>query len=629
MNEGDSAIETIRVTHRAHDRRSPEVRFRVSDMVEVVIFFAAVTAVGEVIAPVANRVIQSEPVYVRSHELWAPLLVDALILGSVGLLSLPAVMRLSRPMAIRITCAILGSAGCLSLLCLETPKVLSRIGFLPKIILAIGVGVALQEGLARRTRGLERLARYGAVALVALVAAAATGVERWHRFRESRTIVSLPDPPASAPNVLLIVLDTVRAESMSLYGYERPTTPLLNEFAREGVVFQRAIATAPWTLPSHASMFTGRFAYETKADWTRPLDDRYSTLAEVLGRHGYVTGGFVANTLYCRIESGLARGFAHYEDSVVSPGEIARNAAVTRSVLESAAIRQFLRYYEHLGRKPATQITNSFIEWLDRIPGKRKFFAFLNYFDAHQPYFSPSEYARQFGSRGRLDTFLSRYSRRVACSSRNTTPEETQAVRNAYDAAIAYLDNDLSRLFGELRRRQLLDNTLIVVTSDHGEECGEHDMFGHRDLYMKCIHVPLVLRLPAAIPAGTVVPTPVTLRDIPATVIDLLGLADKGSFPGRSLSRHWLTAGSPQPERTEPLLSELGRLALRPQWEPASKGDMSSIVNNDMHCIFNGDGTEEVYDIRLDPTEQNNVRQTAYGALAAEQTKQILGEIIH
>ena len=113
------------------------------------------------------------------------------------------------------------------------------------------------------------------------------------------------------------MLDTVRADHLSLYGYERPTTPALEQFAQQGIRFDQARATAPWTLPSHASMFTGRWPHELGEEWMTPIRGNFPTLAEYLGDHGYATAGFVANVGYCSQETGLARGFTHYEDYVL------------------------------------------------------------------------------------------------------------------------------------------------------------------------------------------------------------------------------------------------------------------------------------------------------------------------
>ena len=136
------------------------------------------------------------------------------------------------------------------------------------------------------------------------------------RLKQARE-AGRPLPPANSPNVLLIVLDTVRADHLSLYGYERPTTPVLERLAKRGIRFDEARATAPWTLPSHASMFTGRWPHELGEKWMTPLRGNFPTLAEYLGDHGYATAGFVANVGYCSQETGLARGFTHYEDYVL------------------------------------------------------------------------------------------------------------------------------------------------------------------------------------------------------------------------------------------------------------------------------------------------------------------------
>ncbi len=128
-----------------------------------------------------------------------------------------------------------------------------------------------------------------------------------------------PLPTGDPPNVLLIVMDTVRADRLSLYGYHRPTSPALEALAKGGIRFDEARATAPWTLPSHASMFTGRWPHELDASWRTPLGTKFPTLAEYLGSRGYATAGFVANVEYCSSEFGLDRGFTHYEDYAFEP----------------------------------------------------------------------------------------------------------------------------------------------------------------------------------------------------------------------------------------------------------------------------------------------------------------------
>ena len=606
---------------------SHEVRFRLWDILYFVVWFGILSGLAEIIFPQIKELVGGRTVHLRSHAIWMPPLANMVVLAVVGLAVFAVVVRLPRPKAVRIVFVVFASMFFLNVLVLES-GFLSKIHFLAKVILSIGLAVALQRLIVRRVQAFERFVRRTTISLVLLALILTMAVGGRQYFRERRIIAALPDAPPSAPNVLLIVWDTVRAESMSLYGYKRPTTPCLENIAKEGTVFQNAIATASWTLPSHASLFTGRFNYELGTSWATPLDATYPTLAEVLTSHGYVTGGIVANTLYCCTELGLARGFTHYEDWVASPGEFALSSALIRFAFGQRWIRRLLGYYEHLDRKPASRVTNDFLRWVDRIPTGRPFFAFLNYYDAHQPYLPPGDFAQRFGPTDQFTPFLVRYMFRTKpCLPSNTTAQELESIQNAYDGTIAYLDYDLERLFGELRQRGLLDRTLVILVSDHGEEFGEHSTFGHgQDLHIQSIHVPLILRLPGFVPADVTVKEPITLRDIPATVIHLLSLRDNGLFPGRSLDRYWLDPGRKEMERIDPLLSELNK-CLWPPAAPAAKGPMKSIVTGDMHYIRNGNGTEEVYDLGVDPAEHNDLIQTPRGTEAAVQARRILEQM--
>ena len=178
-------------------------------------------------------------------------------------------------------------------------------------------GLAVQIRPAGRPPAVSRSSASCAVRAPLLVGAVLAimlltfGGRAWSEYRAS---AALPPAPADARNVLLIVWDTVRAGNLSLHGYGRRTSPNLERLAGRGVRFDQAFATAPWTLPSHSSLFTGRWPHELTADWRSPLDETYPTLAEYLAAHGYDTAGFVANLDYCSRETGLSRGFAHYED---------------------------------------------------------------------------------------------------------------------------------------------------------------------------------------------------------------------------------------------------------------------------------------------------------------------------
>lgn len=433
-------------------------------------------------------------------------------------------------------------------------------------------------------------------------------------FVEKYQITHLPPPVSNhVPNVLLIVLDTVRAKNLSLYGYERDTTPRLKEFAKTGAKFDRAVSTAPWTLPSHASMFTGQYAHRLSTNWRKPLDQTFPTLAEELQKRGYLTAGFVGNLEYCSYVYGLNRGFVHYEDFEFSLGEFAVSSSIIRRIFGIPNFRWF-DYYELLNRKRAPHINESFLHWLNQTQSEgRPFFAFLNYFDAHEPYLPPSPYNQLFAKHEKALPFADLW--------KKYTPNETQPLKDLYDGSIAYLDSQIGDLLDTLRDKGLLHNTLVVITSDHGEEFSEHGIPSHgHSLYIPSLHVPLLISYPPKVPANLTVPEWVSLRDLPATILDLLNLDGSPrnfSFPGQSLARYWRTNEVPVSTEKTPLHAELRYAIYLPEWFPVSKGDMKSIISENLHYIIRGDGQEEIYDLQQDPWEENNLAQAIQGVKLA------------
>jgi arylsulfatase A-like enzyme len=427
---------------------------------------------------------------------------------------------------------------------------------------------------------MDRLVRRTGLPLACAVAVAGISLWGWQAWRVRQAASALGPAPPSA-NVLLIVLDTVRAKSLSLHGYPHRTTPALEAFAKTGVRFDRALATAPWTGPTHASLFTGQYPGSLSIGWREPLDGTYVTLAEALRGRGYETRAFVANTFGCTFERGLDRGFIEYRDYPVSAGEVLRSSSLVRGLLSFYRVRRALDYYENLGRQDAPGVTADFLAWLDRSPG-RPFFAFLNYFDAHDPYHPPVPFDTLFGPNPRGNPWMiKRWWDRTSY-----TGADIDAERKAYEGAIAYLDREIGRLLDELRRRGTLDRTLVVITSDHGEEFGEHGRVGHgHSLFMELLHVPLVIVFPPAVPAGAAVTQPVTLRDLPATIEDLLGAPATG-FAGASLARYWRGAAG------EPVMAQQDR--------------SHSVVSGRYHYIRNP-RAERVFDIVADPDEQHDL----------------------
>jgi arylsulfatase A-like enzyme len=267
-----------------------------------------------------------------------------------------------------------------------------------------------------------------------------------------------------------------------------------------------------------------------------------------------------------------------------------------------------------LQSREAGGINDAFLDWLGRRRTDRPFFAFLNYFDAHDSYIPRPEFAGRFGIRPSTAQdyrFLNDYqnSEKADATRRNFT-----MARDCYDDCIAYLDDQLGRLLDELQRQGLLADTEVIITSDHGEEFGEHGMIGHsHSAGVEEIRVPLVILSPGA-PAGRRVFHPVSLRDLPATVVDRLGLSEGSPFPGRSLASYWkLPAGQVPAEPTTPAFSEQANRAARMLLTPqAGRGGVwpgfrMSLVAWNLHYIRDGEGGEELYDMVGDAYESRNL----------------------
>ncbi len=467
-------------------------------------------------------------------------------------------------------------------------------------MVAAGVAVQLVRWASRHEWVARRFVRYTALCLGAVSVLGGSVVEVGRVLR-NRRLSALTTAGVDAPNVLLLVLDTVRAMQLSAYGYARPTSPRLSAFAAEGVRFERAVATTSWTLPSHATLLTGLYPHELSTGWSTPLDGKPQTLAERFAARGYATGGFVANFRYTTHEYGLGRGFHVYNDYALSWSTFVGSTAVGGAVID--AWNKLAHRYVLPGRKHGDVVVKEFLDF-EEARGARPYFAFLNFFDAHEPYAPESPYDRLY-----LDS---------EPGTRTTGPElrsdtaAIRALRDAYDGSLTSLDAALGRLFDELRRRGSLDRTIVVITSDHGEEFAEHGHLSHGNgLHFPSLHVPLVIRWPGGgVPRGVVVPTPISLRDVPATLLSLTGDRGVASFPGVPLAPLW-SGGSITPS---PIVSELYRVPDAPSWYPATAGNLHSLVANGLHLIAGPGSREELYDVMSDPFERHDLSTTlAFG----------------
>jgi len=384
-----------------------------------------------------------------------------------------------------------------------------------------------------------------------------------------------------APDVVLVVLDTVRADHTSLHGYRRTTTPRLDALAQRATVFPRAHATAPWTLPAHASLFTGRTPAEHGAHRVavpgpdevgiRPLDARRRTLAEALRDRGYATAGFAANEAFLAPRYGLGRGFDEW----------------------SVAL------------EPGWKVADRAVRWLDE-RADEPVFLFLNVMDAHRPYnvsrrdVDPAWTARRApGSVALLE--------RAVLSGEPLDRALRDEVIDQYDLGVANADAALGRLLRALEERGRLADAVVIVTSDHGEQFGEHGLALHgRGVQEAALHVPLVVKAPGQ-ETERRDPRRVSSADVPALLLEAvpsLG-ALRGVFPrtpgsGATLAQvHFGNLGD-----------------VKEPWAARFREHWTAVYRGDQKLLLSTTGTHRLHDLARDPDEQDDLAPTHPGLVA-------------
>lgn len=400
---------------------------------------------------------------------------------------------------------------------------------------------------------------------------------------ETGQLVSLP---AKAPNVLVLLVDTLGADHLSTYGYTRPTSPNLTKIAQQAVLFENAVAPSSWTLPSHASILTGLYphAHHTAA-YSANLGSEYPTLPEKLRSLGYRTAAFSANTGTFSRQRGFGRGFIHFEDDFHNWGSTLANTFYGAKIANWLVKLRLTR--DLPGRVDAPDVRKRAFEWIDS--DAKPFFVFLNLYDLHDPYLPPASYVQRYTNVKNPGGWFTPHWEWF----QNLTPEQRLAARDAYDGAVNYVDDQIAQLMQQLEQRGLSKNTLVVITSDHGEGFYEHGLMNHgNSLYREVTHVPLLLWAPGAIPAGKRVADPVSLTAIPATVLQFLGQPDSAHFPQAALTAFW-TPGL-RPAALEAPVSELAQMLWSPSF-PNYYGPMISVTTPDWHYVEGGNKGEQLF----------------------------------
>lgn len=534
-------------------------------------------------------------VHVSAPILWISPLVDIFIFASVAVACFVLSEFWTRLPAQRLMVFLFVVLAAYDWLTLT-----NRLWHLSCVILAVGAAVAFDRWFVAREGAAIHSWKRTFPWLPALLVLVFLLVEGGSRLREHYAVANLPPAATDSPNVLILVIDDLRADHVSAYGYSRPTTPYLDRMAAQGALFENVIVTAPWSLPSHASIVTGRYPYEhgasdIRASWsslTEPPFSGYTSIGQALEQHGYRTGAFSGNRVYFTHDSGFGPGFIHFEDYFHSPKD-----SILRTVYGQELLRLAGSRFQYLLRKPAGVVNRELLSWIDE-DRQRPFFAFLNYFDVHD---------REPGTDG---------------YSKPSWPPGNQI--DDYDIALRYDDDILARLMGELERRNISKKTMVIVVGDHGEALGQHDLLGHsRALYWELLHVPLVVWYPGHVPAAIRVNRPVSTAAIPATIMDLVANGTDAQFPGPPLDRLW---NSPAVAANWPLpLSEIARNPypedtekLADQVEPTSTtGWMKSLVTPQYHLILHENLGPQLYDWVHDRGEETNLAGTVEGSATA------------
>lgn len=405
-------------------------------------------------------------------------------------------------------------------------------------------------------------------------------------------------------NVLLITIDCLRPDHMRIYGYERPTTPHLDDLASESVRFTQAISQGPCTRVSFASMFSS--TYPAMFGGFFRLSPQRTVLAEILREAGYYTVAFGSNP-YLSPVYGYDKGFEIFDDSLVPWVQSHPHRLLKYLNRFFIVARRLLPYL------PASALTAKVVRFLHRHPAARPWFLWLHYMDVHAPYRPPRRHAARFRSAKRPELSDRALWEKALSQPGEISENERQHLIDLYDAEVNFADEQIGRLLMHLRRLGWLDSTLIIVTADHGEAFGEHSQFSHRfELYDELLRVPLIMRLPARLPPAQVVTAPVRLLDLVPTILDLLDLDGGPSTGPFDRLRTSLRTGPFEGASLLPLVEGREKTPRITISETQPETGLYAIRQDGWKLILNvHTGAVELYDLRQDPRETINCANAA------------------
>jgi arylsulfatase A-like enzyme len=372
------------------------------------------------------------------------------------------------------------------------------------------------------------------------------------------------------PNIVLITLDTTRADHLPMYGYDKVKTPRLQQLARRGLVFEQCVTASPFTLPSHCSIMTGLYPtfHGVRINGDTALSEKHDTMAKALSRRGYDCGAFIG-AFVLDGRWGLKQGFAHYDDDF--------------------DLNKYKQLDLGLVQRPSSEVVDAAIAWLS--PRRDKpFFAWLHLYDPHIPYSPPEPYRSEYGGRG---------------------------AAGLYDGEIASMDAQIGRFYDWLADHDLADNTILILVGDHGEGLGEHNESTHGYyIYDYVLHVPLLIVTPFAPLQNRRCPEQVRTIDLLPTVEEMIGITPAKNLHGRSLLP--LFYGKSETEK-RPAYSESLAPQIQYGWSP-----LYSLRQYPYKFI--DAPRAEFYDVKNDPRENSNIRLRQFSK--AREYKKILEKLM-
>lgn len=505
----------------------------------------------------------------------------SVVLGAA--LFVPAIMSTGGP---RGTMSVLATAGAALASALLLQRFAARRAWIPAV-LALALGLMQVFG-GRSPRSVMKHVTVDATEIAAV--APATPAAR----------------TATLPNIVLVVLDTTRRDHLGCYGNREGLTPVLDALAAEGTVYEDMIAQASWTVPSHASLFTGLYPKTHGCDYGehRWLDDGFVTLAEMLGVLGYQTVSLSAN--HYLAQSNLLQGFEYRLEPWSELREADLYYWTSRAGLPTP-------WADH-GAQNVTRLTR---EWFQtRYAPGRPVLLFVNLMESHWPLYPPAAWRARHLPAGVGFLEATRTSSRFYGpkwhAGQRHTDQAAETIRHLYKGSVAYQDFALGRLMDLLRERMDWDNTLVIVTADHGENLGEGQRWDHVfALNDALIHVPFVVRYPPKFPAGRRIAGQCELVDVVPTVFDMLGApCPVGELPGASALPERFQAKPYALAQVSPYYGHLERLAEVTGFQRDTTeflAELRTVRNGRYKYVWSSRGDHRLYDLQSDPWEERNV----------------------